>query len=152
MTINLLKTKGNMGKCPLFLIDKIYIAVTMFLAGISLAGCFASSGGIEKWQEEVQLSDGRIIVIERETLRVGGGGSLTHRVGSRPKEHLLRFTHPDKPEVKVEWRSVKMDDQFGTNPEFPLILDMETGHPIVFTLVGVKKGGCANLKLTSKAG
>jgi hypothetical protein len=31
------------------------------------------SSGSEKWKEEVQLSDGRIIVVERETIRERGG-------------------------------------------------------------------------------
>jgi hypothetical protein len=117
-----------------------FFVVAGLLVGMILSGCFASSGGVEKWREQVQLSDGRIIVIERETLRVGGGGSITHRVGSSPKEHLLRFPHPDKPEVKIEWRSTKVDDDFGTIPEFPLVLDLEAGSPIVLTLVGRGKG------------
>lgn len=35
----------------------------------------------------------------------------------------------------VEWRSAKF---YRTWPEFPLILDLESGHPIVYASVGIR--------------
>lgn len=98
---------------------------------------FLGFGGTEKWKEEVQLSDGRIIVVERETLRERGGGEIaSNRSGSKPKEHRIRFVHPDGSGQKIEWRSSKKSP--ATWPEFPLILDVVSGNPIVYTTVGIR--------------
>jgi Ca2+-binding RTX toxin-like protein len=46
--------------------------------GVSLVGCGAGS---EKWKEEVQLSDGKVIVIERELVLEAGGDLLLSGAG-----------------------------------------------------------------------
>lgn len=98
---------------------------------------FLGFGGTEKWKEEVQLSDGRVIVVERETLRERGGGEIaSNRSGTKPKEHRIRFAHPDESGKIVEWRSIKKSP--AAWPEFPLILDMESGHPTIYTSVGIR--------------
>lgn len=97
---------------------------------------FFGVGCSEKWKEEVQLSDDRIIVVERERLSEGGGGEWAHnRSGTKPKEYRIRFIHPDKPGEMIEWRSTKISP--GTYPEKPLILDLESGNPIVYAIVAI---------------
>ena len=49
--------------------------VVLLMAGVSMganAGLFGF-GDNKKWKEEVQLSDGRVIVVERELLTESGG-------------------------------------------------------------------------------
>lgn len=95
---------------------------------------FLGFGGTEKWKEEIQLSDGRIILVERESLMERGGDEWAiNRGGTKPKEYRIRFAHPDRSGEMIEWRSTKSDDV--NYPEKPLILDLESGQPIVFTIM-----------------
>lgn len=107
--------------------------------GVSMnaeAGFFGLFGGGNKWKEEVQLSDGRIIVVEREMISEAGGDEwASNRSGSKPKEYRIRFVNPDQSGKMIEWRSTKIDTQ--TWPEVPLILDIESQQPVVFSLGGV---------------
>lgn len=114
------------------------LLVAILIVGTSMnAFGFLGFGGTEKWKEEVQLSEGRVIVIERETLHERGGGEIvSNRSGTKPKERRIRFAHPDGSGKMVEWRSTKKSP--ATWPEKPLILDVESGYPIVFTSVGIK--------------
>lgn len=106
------------------------------MMGVSMSAC---GSGSEKWKEEVQLSDGRVIVVERETLHKGGGDEwASNRSGSMPKERKLRIPSPDGSAKMIEWRSTKLSPQ--TWPEKPLILDVVAGQPIVFTLVAISSG------------
>ena len=63
------------------------------MMGISMsaeAGLFGLFGGSNKWKEEVQLSDGRIITVERELLSEAGGDEwASNRSGSKPKEYRI---------------------------------------------------------------
>lgn len=107
----------------------------IFIMGMTSISGFGCSSSTEKWQEEVQLSDGRIIIVDRETLRERGGGEIvSNRSGTKPKEHRMRFVHPDGSGKVVEWRGTKKEDRGW--PEVPLILDLEEGRPIVYTSVG----------------
>ncbi len=99
----------------------------------------ACSGGSEKWKEEVQLSDGRIIVVERESIYVGGGDEwASNRGGGKLDEERIRFASPDGSGKIVEWRSTKKD--FQTYPEVPLVFDLPAGQPTVFSLVAISSG------------
>ncbi|MHB8149273.1 MAG: hypothetical protein ACYDIB_03850 [Desulfobulbia bacterium] len=120
-------TKGTVG-----------LLVAILIMGTSMnAFGFLGFGGSEKWKEEVQLSDGRVIVVERETLREGGGGEwASNRSGTKPKEHRIRFAHPDGSGKMIEWRSAKKSP--ATWPEVPLILDLESGQLLVFASVGTR--------------
>ena len=90
-----------------------------------------------KWKEEVQLSDGRIIVVERESKYERGGGEWAHnRRGIKPAEYRIRFVYPEGSDKIIEWRSSKKYRR--SWPEFPLIFDFESGHPIVFSIVGAE--------------
>lgn len=116
---------------------KTFSTIGLILAlGVSMNAC---GFGSEKWKEEVRLSDGRIIVVERELLSERGGDEwVFNRSGTKPKEYLIRFAHPDGSGKTVEWRSIKKD--FQTWPEVALILDVEAGQPIVFSLVAISAG------------
>jgi hypothetical protein len=100
--------------------------------GVLMSAC----SGTEKWKEEVQLSDGKIIVIDRETLREGGGDEwASNRSGSKPKEYRVKFSHPSAPGKIIEWHSTKVDSQ--TWPESPLRLDLESAQPVVFSILSI---------------
>ena len=51
------------------------LVVSSLMVGVTCMNVFAFLGfdGTKKWQEEVKLSDGRIIVVERQTLTERGG-------------------------------------------------------------------------------
>ena len=62
----------------------------LLMVGLSMTACGASS---EKWKEEVQLSDGKVIVVERELIREGGGDEwANNRSLSKPKEYRIQFS------------------------------------------------------------
>lgn len=113
------------------------VLIAFMVGGTSMnAFGFLGFATTEKWKEEVQLSDGRVIVVERETLRERGGGEIvSNRSGSKPKERRIRFAYPDESGKIIEWRSSK---SYRTWPEKPLVLNLESGHPIVYTSVGIK--------------
>lgn len=97
---------------------------------------FLGFGGSEKWKEEVLLSDGRVIVVEREMMSERGGDEwASNRSGTKPKEYRIRFIDPDGSGKAIEWRTTKKSP--GTWPELPLILDVESRQPIVFAIVGI---------------
>ena len=55
--------------------------------GVGLSACGAGS---QKWKEEVQLSDGRIIVVEREMVNERGGDEwASNWGGSKSKEYRI---------------------------------------------------------------
>ena len=107
------------------------LAILLMAVGMS-----ACALGPIKWSEEVRLSDGRIIVIQREVIYVGGGDEwASNREGGKIDEERIRFASPDGSGKIVEWRSTKKDSQ--TYPEVPLVFDLLAGQPTVFTLIGI---------------
>lgn len=114
-----------------------------WLATISLmilgGGMSACSGGATKWNEEVQLSDGRIIVIEREAIYVGGGDEwASNRSGSKIDGYRILYSDPDGSGKVIEWRATKKSPR--TYPEVPLIFDLLVGEPTIFSLVAISSG------------
>lgn len=106
---------------------------------LMMGGSMSACSGTEKWKEEVQLSDGRVIVVERELLTEGGGDEWAiNWSGVKPKEYRVRFEYPASSGVMIEWRSRKQSPQ--TWPEIPLILDIELKHPVIFSDVGNSSG------------
>lgn len=121
---------------PQTLLQRVTKLGLVLMMGVSMSAC----SGDQKWKEEVQLSDGRIIVVERELLTEGGGDEWAlNRSGSKPKEYRIRFEYPVGSGKMVEWRSIKQSPQ--TWPEFPLILDVESAQPVVFSK-GFNQVGC----------
>ncbi len=109
------------------------VVFAMLACCIPVMGCSSTV----TWKEEMQLSDGKRIVIERETLNIGGGDEWAHGSGSRPKERRIRFVHPDGSGQVVEWRSTKMSP--GTYPETPLVLDFDNGILTTFSIVAISE-------------
>lgn len=122
---------GGYGRCSRFV-----VATCALLVCLSLAGC-------EKkvtWQEEVKLSTGETITIDREVRHAGGGAAWPQGQGSIPREHIIRFRYPAQTGPIIEWRSTKLDSS--TYAEFPLVLDIgEDKSWYIFTKVGIG-GGC----------
>lgn len=113
------------------------IAISLTILGGGMSGCTGTSD--LEWQEEVRLSDGRIIVVERDAIYVGGGDEWAfNRGGGKIDEERIRFTSPDRSGKTVEWRSTKKSP--GTYPEIPLLLDLPAGQPTMFTLVAISNG------------
>ena len=107
------------------------------IMGVSMTACGAGS---IKWKEEVQLSNGKVIVVERELVLESGGDEWSlNRKGVKPKERYIRFIDTDGSNKKIEWRSIKKD--ISTRPEIPLILDVMTGQWVVFSTIP-KPNGC----------
>ena len=103
----------------------------LLMLGVTMNACSSS----DNWKEEVQLSDGRIVVVERETIHERGGDEwASNRSGTKPKEYYIRFEYPEGSGQKIEWRTKKA---FETWPELPLVFDVESGQPIVFSLVAI---------------
>lgn len=112
------------------------IGLTLIL-GVSMTACGAGS---IKWKEEVQLRDGKVIVVERElVLEAGGDEWASNRKGVKPKERYIRFIDKDGSNKKIEWRSLKKD--ISTRPEIPLILDVMTEQWVIFSAIP-KPNGC----------
>ncbi len=115
------------------LLSAIRSVGSILLVGVSMSACGAGS---EQWKEEVQLGDGRTIVVEREILFERGGDEwASNRSGTKPKEYRIRFPYPDGSGKMVEWRTTKIDSQ--TWPEIPLVFDVESGQPTIFSLVAI---------------
>lgn len=107
---------------------------------LMMGGSMSACSGEQKWKEEVQLSDDRIIVVEREMLtEMGGDEWALNRSGSKPKEERIRFEYPAGSGKMIEWKSTKKSPQ--TWPEMPLVLDVESGQPVVLSSVFIL-GGC----------
>lgn len=98
---------------PLFIVMGIVLALTL-----SLSGCENKV----KWQEEVKLSTGEIITIDREIKYADRGPAWLHGQGFTPKEYIIHFKYPAQTGSLIEWRSTKLDSL--TYAELPLVLDL----------------------------
>lgn len=99
-----------------------------------------------EWSEEVQLSTGQTIVIERETRHRPGGGEIFRSSGWRPELYIIRFKHNYPPRhglFEVEWRTTKWDAEHAMEPEKPLMFDVEPGKgtPFIITIHALR-GAC----------
>lgn len=118
-------------------LTSLLIAISLLTSMTANAGLFGF--GNERWKEEVQLSEGRVIVVDRELINEAGGDEWAlNRSGSKPKEYRIRFAHPNGSGKTVEWRSTKKSPQ--TWPEIALLLDVEAGQPVVFSILAISAG------------
>lgn len=112
-----------------------FLIAAMLITSINACGFLASAS----WKEEVKLSDGRVIVVKRRIIREGGGGELaSNPTLSKPKEYRISFANPDGSGNQIEWRSTKKSPR--KYPEIPLILDLESGQPVIFSSVYINIG------------
>jgi hypothetical protein len=63
----------------------------LILASLALSGCAA---GDTHWQEEVQLTNGSVMVVSRHVLYENGGGEWGRDSGKLAIGERLTFTHP----------------------------------------------------------
>ena len=111
------------GKCSPWL-----IACCAFFVCLSLTGCEKHV----RWQEEVKLSTGEIVIIDRDVKHAGGGAAWPQGQGSIPREHIIRFRYPAQTGPLIEWRSTKLSP--ATYAELPLVLDIRAdGTWFLFT-------------------
>ena len=117
--------------------DRLFKTVnTIGLALILGASMTACGAGSIKWKEEVQLSDGKVIVVERDAIYIAGGAEwASNSSGSKIDEYRIRFEYPTGSGKLVEWRTTKKDLQ--TYPEIPLVFDVYSGKPTMFSLVAI---------------
>jgi len=114
------------------LLQRIANLGLILMMGVSMSAC----SGDQHWKEEVQLSDGQVIVVERAMISESGGGEwASNRSGTKPKEYQIRFEYPVGKGTMVEWRSIKKDDNLW--PEIPLVLDIDSRLPVVFAVVAI---------------
>jgi len=95
----------------------VKMTISLLMSVLTLGGataCMSLFPPTEKWKEEVQLSDGRIIVVERELeFESGGGEWARNRRGIKPAEYRIRFVYPEGSEQIIEWRSLKKQTAHG---------------------------------------
>lgn len=111
-------------------------ALSLMMLGSGISGCTSTTD--LDWQEQVQLSDGRIIIVERELTLLGGAGrSFLPEMGTgKIDEERIRFPGSAGIDRTTEWHSTKRD--YLTYPEIPLIFELDSsGQPIIFTIVPV---------------
>lgn len=98
-----------------------------------------------RWTEEVKLSTGQTITIERETHHTPGGGEIFRSSGWRPELYIIRFKYdyPPRQNLEIEWRTTKWDAERVTDPEMPLVLDIDPVKkmPYIITYHGLR-GAC----------
>ena len=118
---------------------KIFKSISLALIlATTLSAC--GEGNIN-WKEEVQLSDGKVIEVQRDAIYVGGGGEwASNRSLSKINEYRIRFEYPIGSKQTIEWRSTKKDPY--TYPETPLVLDMQTDKPTIFSVIAISELGC----------
>ena len=118
-----------------WLISTLKAIVFPLTLGLCMTACGA---GNLKWKEEVELKDGRLIVIEREAIYESGGDEIAiNRSGSKIKGYVIRFSQPDGSGKPTEWHSTKMDSQ--TYPEIPLVLEISSGQSVIYTLLSTSQ-------------
>lgn len=110
------------------IVRKIVGAVLALVLLAQLQGC-----GTYRWTEDVELSDGRVITVQR-TQTYGGGGGIGSSCGACVLESTrVRFELDGK---AYDWRNSKSGYSFT-----PMILDVVDGMPV---LVATPHGGhCA---------
>jgi hypothetical protein len=110
-------------------------AISLAILGGGMSACTSTSD--ISWKEEVQLSDGRVVVIEREVTLIGGASRpfLPEMGTGKFDEERIRFAISDGSGKDIEWRSTKRD--YLTYPETPLVFELDSSsQPIILTIVG----------------
>jgi hypothetical protein len=109
------------------LITKLGLLLMMGVSMNTEAGLFGHSKG---WKEEVQLHDGRVLLIER-SFNLGGYPTLDARE-RRLLDETITFTLPESGQ-KVVWKTDFNDAVPEPNSLGPLLLDIVGGVPYLAT-------------------
>lgn len=97
---------------------------------------------IVKWQEEVKLSTGEVIVVERETRFKPSGGEPFRGSGWAADVMTIRFHYPPDSKNVIEWRTVRYGAERHFTPEYPLALDVGQDRSIYLIALAAGKGAC----------
>lgn len=115
---------------PHSLLKRITQFVMILTMGASMSACAGLSGHSKRWKEEVQLHDGRVIVVER-SFNLGdysAPGSL-----ERPAlDETLTFALPGA-NKEIVWKTEFRNDVPEPNSLGPLLLDIVDGAPYLAT-------------------
>ena len=112
-----------------------FFTTSVMLVCLLLTGCQNKV----TWQEEVALSSGETITIDREVTHAGGGAAWPQGQGSIPREHLIRFRYPAQTGPLIEWRSTKLSP--ATYAELPLVLDLSVNKIwFIYTRLSINAG------------
>ena len=105
--------------------SKIVINYILFIAATYFIFIFlAWLGSTVHWEEEVLLSDGRVLTVSKENISNKGS----------QKSYRIHFKNPDDPGEEIKWHSVKTSSHKSySRPERPLILDKEAGVFVIFS-------------------
>jgi hypothetical protein len=106
----------------------VHIAVLLML-GASMSAC-AELGSSKGWKEEVQLHDGRVLVVERH-FDLGGYPTLDARE-RRPLDETITFSLPDTNRT-ISWKTEFDDKVPEPNSLGALLLDIVDGVPYLAT-------------------
>ena len=98
--------------------------------GISLSACAGLTQSTKGWKEEVQLHDGRVMVVER-VFNLGGYPTLDARERALLDE-TISFTLPES-NKRISWRTEFRNDLPEPNGASPLLLDVVRGVPYLAT-------------------
>lgn len=100
----------------------------------TLCVLLSSCSKTTEWQEEVMLSNGTTIQIERKTLLNPGGAEIATGSGYSPSKYIIKMEYPFGSNHYIEWASHTMPATL--HPEFPLVLDVQSGdeRPYMITI------------------
>lgn len=98
----------------------------LLLLGASMSACGKSKG----WKEEVQLHDGRVIVVER-FFNLGGYRGIESQERAE-LDQTITFTLPDS-NKSISWKTEYRNDIPEPNSLSPLLLDVVEGVPYLAT-------------------
>lgn len=110
------------------------------MLSVAASGCSKTVS----WTEEVQLSNGKTMAIERETRHRPGGGEVALNSGWRPELYIIRFKYdyPPRNGLEIEWRTTKWDGDRVTDPEIPLVMDVDQDNRLFIITYHGLKGFC----------
>jgi len=140
MGANNFLTQGGAMKPTFFILQQLGLAFLLTVVAFPAACAPGNKTKIVKWQEEVKLSTGKVIVVERETRFKGGGDPFQGAADIM----TIRFHYPPDAKEVIEWRTVRHDAELHFTPEYPLVLDVDPRrHGLyVITRAGGTTGAC----------
>lgn len=126
----------------MFVIPQFWLAC--LLAMVAFPAACAQTKTVT-WQEEVKLSTGEVIVVERETRFIPADTGRPKDSGWAADTMTLRFRYPPSSKEVIEWRTIRQSGPGGGNyraPEYPLVLDVEKGTMSFILITQTNIGGC----------
>jgi len=102
----------------------------LLMMGVSMTACAGLFGHSKGWKEEVQLHDGRVLVVERH-FNLDGYPTLDSRERALLDE-IITFTLPES-NKRISWKTEFRNDRPEPNSLGVLLLDVVNGVPYLAT-------------------